>query len=306
MDTSFDVIVVGGSYAGLSAALALGRALRKVLVIDSGQPCNRFTPHSHNFITQDGQTPQAIAAAARAQVQQYPTVQFLDGLAMVGEQTAAGFRIQTETGQAFDTRRLIFATGVRDLLPDLPGFAECWGKTVIHCPYCHGYEVRGEPTGILANGDMGFHYAQLIHNWTQDLTLLTNGPATFSAEQASQLAARSVRVVEAELAALQHEQGRLQEVQFADGSRLALRALYARPPQKQHCDIPASLGCELTEQGLLHVDVMQKTNVAGVFACGDNTTMMRSVANAVGAGNMAGAAANNDMLTEDFVATSGG
>jgi len=141
---NFDVIIIGGSYAGLSAALALGRSLRKVLIMDSGLPCNRSTPHSHNFLTHDGERPAVIAEQARTKVLAYKTVTWWNGLAVSGRKTGSGFEIITQNDGIFYGRKLIFATGIRDILPDIKGFAECWGISVIHCPYCHGYEFRGE------------------------------------------------------------------------------------------------------------------------------------------------------------------
>src|SRR5687767_8830866 len=155
---NFDVIIIGGSYAGLSAAMALGRALRNVLIIDSGKPCNRQTPHSHNFITQDGNSPKQIASVAKEQVAKYNTVEFLDGLATTATKTEKGFEVSTQSGQQFFTKKIILATGLKDNMPAIPGFAECWGITVIHCPYCHGYEVRNVKTGVLGNGDFGVEY----------------------------------------------------------------------------------------------------------------------------------------------------
>jgi thioredoxin reductase len=298
--TDFDAIIVGGSYAGLSAAMALGRALRNVLVIDSGLPCNRHTPHSHNFITQDGEKPQAIAAKAKAQVLKYDTVKFMEGLATSGKQTENGFSITTESGEIFKAKKLIFASGVKDTMPDIQGFAECWGTSVIHCPYCHGYEVRNEKTGILANGDFAFHYAQLIRNWTKDLTIFTNGKSTLTQEQTDKISKHHIPIVEKEIARMNQENGQLEQLIFTDQSAVELKAIYSRPAFEQHCKIPELLGCELTEQGLIKVDPFQKTSVANVFACGDNTTMMRSVACAVSTGNIAGAVLNNDMTEEEF------
>ena len=170
----FDVIIIGGSYSGLAAAMALGRALRRVLIIDSGKPCNRQTPYSHNFLTQDGKTPKEISTLAKHQVEQYETVQFFNGLATNGEKTQNGFEIHTELGKQFAARKLIFATGVKDLMPHIPGFTESWGISILHCPYCHGYEVKHEKTGILGNGNYGYEFSALISNWTKDLTLYTN------------------------------------------------------------------------------------------------------------------------------------
>ncbi len=296
----FDVIIVGGSYSGLAAGMALGRALRKVLIIDSGKPCNRQTPHSHNFITQDGKTPKEIATLAKQQVEKYETVTFFNGLATGGTKTGKGFEIQTASGETFDASKLIFATGISDIMPDLAGYAECWGISVIHCPYCHGYEVKNERTGILGNGEYGFEFSALISNWTKDLTLFTNGPSTLTAEQTAKVKGHDIKVVESEIEKLEHDRGSLQKVIFKDGTVTHLKALYARPAFKQHCTIPETLGCELTEEGYVKVDAFQKTTMPGIFACGDNTTRMRSVANAVAMGTAAGAMVNRELVFEAF------
>ncbi|GAA0546189.1 NAD(P)/FAD-dependent oxidoreductase [Chitinophaga japonensis] len=296
----FDVIIIGGSYAGLSAGMSLGRALRNVLIIDSGKPCNRQTPHSHNFLTQDGQTPQAISTLAREQVAKYSTVQFLDGLATSGVKKEKGFEIGTQAGDLFTAKKLVFATGVRDVMPDIKGFAGCWGISVIHCPYCHGYEVRHEKTGILANGDIGFEFARLISNWTRELTLFTNGPSTLTEEQRDQLFGHQIGIIETEIDHLEHQQGYLQHVALKDNRNIALKAMYARPVMLQHCDIPAALGCELNEQGLIKVDMFQKTTVPGVYACGDSCQPARAVATAVSTGTFAGASLNRELIEERF------
>lgn len=297
---AFDAIIVGGSYAGLSAAMALGRSLRRTLIIDGGQPCNRFTPHTHNFITHDGERPAAVAEMAKTQVLRYPTVQFLEDLATEAEHIEKGFRLGTKSGRSFRARKLVFATGVKDMLPELPGFAECWGKTIIHCPYCHGYEVKSEKTGILANGDEAFHYAQLISNWTDRLVLLTNGPSTLTPEQTAKLAERNIALHETPVERIAHRDGRLEAVEFKGQAPLELTAIYARPPMEQHCPLPSRLGCTLNPQGLLEVNMLQKTTVDHVFACGDAVSPLRAVAYAVASGNIAGAAANNEMTAEDF------
>ncbi|SHH23545.1 Thioredoxin reductase [Chryseolinea serpens] len=296
----FDVIIVGGSYSGLAAGMALGRALRKVLIIDSGKPCNRQTPHSHNFITQDGKTPKEIATLAKQQVEKYDTVTFVSDLATTGKKTEKGFEIQTASGETFGASKLIFATGISDIMPDLAGYAECWGISVLHCPYCHGYEVKNEQTGILGNGEYGFEFSALISNWTKDLTLFTNGPSTLTAEQTAKVKGRNIKIVESEIEKLEHAQGHLQKVIFKDGTVAPLKALYARPAFKQHCTLPETLGCEMTEEGYVKVDAFQKTTMPGIFACGDNTTRMRSVANAVAMGTAAGAVVNRELVFEAF------
>lgn len=295
-----DVIIIGGSYAGLSAAMALGRSLRQVLVIDSGFPCNSQTPHSHNFITQDGETPAAIAQKAKEQVLQYSTVSFIKDIAIGGEKTESGLKIVTQKGEIFTARKLIFATGIKDLMPGIKGFSECWGISVIHCPYCHGYEVRNKKTGIIANGERASHYAQLIYNWIKDITIFTNGPITFPAEVSTKFRQKNIAIVDTEIVEIQHNNGQLNHILFKDGSTFNLSVIYAGLDFIQHCKIAEELGCKLTELGHIKVDTFQKTNMANVFACGDNSSMMRSVANAVATGNLAGAMANNEMVSEDF------
>ncbi|PXY40018.1 pyridine nucleotide-disulfide oxidoreductase [Flavobacterium cheongpyeongense] len=297
---NFEVIIIGGSYSGLSAAMSLGRSLRQVLVIDSGLPCNIQTPHSHNFITNDGETPAAIAAKARLQVSFYKTVQFYNGLAIDAVKTQNSFEIKTESGELFTSKKLLFATGVKDLLPQIKGFAVCWGISVLHCPYCHGYEVKSEKTAIVANGEMGFEYAKLILNWTKNLTLCTNGKSTLTSEQIQILKNHGVLVLENEIDSFEHNTGYISNIVFKNGEKIAVKAVYARPPFEQHCPLPQTLGCEVNEQGLIKVDFMQKTSVCGIYASGDATTQMRSVALAVSSGSFAGATINKELIGEKF------
>src|SRR3990170_4746146 len=192
---NFDVIIIGGSYSGLAAGMALGRALRQVMIIDSGKPCNRQTPHSHNFLTQDGKTPKEIATLAKQQVERYDTIVFFNGLAINGVKTENGFTVQTDSGQTFSAKKLIFATGIKDIMLNIDGYAECWGISVLHCPYCRGYEVRNQRTGILSNGEHGFEFSSLISNWTEDLTLFTNGASTLTAEQTTKIQRHHIKIV---------------------------------------------------------------------------------------------------------------
>lgn len=299
-NNTFDVIIIGGSYSGLSTAMALGRALKNVLIIDDGQPCNRQTPYSHNFITHDGDRPAEIAALAKLQVRSYDTVKFFDGLATSGIKTNNGFEIQVASGETFAAKKLVFATGIKDLLPDIAGLAACWGISVLHCPYCHGYEVRHQKTGILGNGEPGFEFARLISNWSTDLTLFTNGPASLTTEQTKQLGRHHINVVEKEIEQLEHRNGYLENIIFQDGTNSAIRAIYAPVPFEQTCTIPQDLGCELTDDGYIRIDAFQETTVKGVFACGDNATRMRTVANAVSMGTTAGIAVSKQMILEEF------
>jgi thioredoxin reductase len=297
---TFDVIIVGGSYSGLAAGMALGRASKKVLIIDEGKPCNRQTPYSHNFITQDGKTPAEISTLAKKQVEAYKTVEFSDGLATGGYKTTHGFDIHIATGKTFSAKKLIFATGIRDILPEAEGFAECWGISVVHCPYCHGYEIKNEKTGIVGNGVPGFDFARLISNWTSDLTLFTNGCPAFTVEQAEKLKNRQIKWVESEIHKLEYINGYIKQIIFKDGSSFPLKALYAPVPFAQHCTIPETLGCAYTDEGYILTDPFQETSVSGIYACGDNSTRMRTVANAVAMGTTAGISLSKKMILEEF------
>lgn len=299
-DKQYDAIIVGGSYAGLSAAMTLGRSMRKVLVIDSGKPCNRFTPHAHNFITHDGKTPAEIAAEAKQQVLLYHTVAFVEDLALTGHAIDGGFEIATEKGEHYQAKKLLFATGITDILPAIEGIEECWGKSVLHCPYCHGYEVRNKQIAILSNGDMGYETSKHLSNWSKDITLFTNGKSTLSQEQFLKLQEHNISVVENEVASLSHEAGYMNNIVFADGTKQPVDAAFTMAAFAQHCPIPEQLGCKLDAHGRIETDEMRTTSVAGVYAAGDNSGMFRALAGAIAAGCTAGAAINRALISEAF------
>ncbi|WP_298895469.1 NAD(P)/FAD-dependent oxidoreductase [uncultured Psychroserpens sp.] len=302
MNTSknFEVIIIGGSYSGLSAAMALGRSLRKVLIIDSSLPCNRQTPQSHNFITQDGATPIEISQKAKSQTLKYDTISFIEDTAVKGKKINDTFQIITASGKEFITKKLIFATGIKDIMPAIKGFSDCWGISVVHCPYCHGYEIKNKKTGIIANGDTAFHLAPLVKNLTSNLSILTRGKAEFNTEQIAKLNKNKIKIIEKEITEIEHENGHIKNVIFKDNSKESFEATYASVPFKQHSDIPKLLGCELDEQGYIQVDMTYKTTIEGVYACGDNCSKIRSVSNAVASGNMAGAIINMELTKEQF------
>ncbi len=300
INKTYDIIIVGGSYSGLAAAMALGRALKNVLVIDEGKPCNRQTPFSHNFLTNDGKTPKEISEIAKHQVKNYKTIKFFNGIAINGIKTNNGFDITVNTGETFGAKKLIFATGIKDILPDIEGLATCWGISVLHCPFCHGYEVKDEATGILGNGDIGYDMVKLIYNWTNDLTLFTNGKSTLSTEQKMNLEKHKIKIVEKEVLKLEHNNGYVQNIIFNYKTISPIKAIYTAVPFEQHCLIPKMLGCEITKEGYIKTDHFQESSINGVFACGDNTTRMRTVANAVAMGTTAGMSLSKKMIYENF------
>lgn len=295
-----DVIIIGGSYAGLSAAMSLGRSSRKVLVIDSGKPCNQQTPHSHNFLTRDGETPADLAAIAKAQIMAYTTVEMIKGFAESAVETNFGFEVSTSDQQLFKTKKIILATGVKDIFPNIAGFAECWGISVLHCPYCHGYEVRNKKLAVIANGEIGFEFSKLIYNLSKDLTIFTNGKIEIDETCLSKLQSKNINIVDKEIDELQHENGLVKSIIFKDGSTQQVDAIFARVGMEQNIKLLSDLQIKQTEQGYIEVDLMKHTNVKGIFAAGDCTTMFRSVAEAVAAGNIAGAIVNKELVGEEF------
>lgn len=296
----FEVIIIGGSYAGLSAGLALGRAIRKVLIIDNQQPCNAQTPYSHNFLTHDGKKPAAITAQAKAEVLKYPTVSFLDGEVIAARKNNNLFEVRTANGEEFTARRILLAGGLKDIMPDIKGFANCWGISVIHCPYCHGYEVKGEKIALLMNGEMAFEMARMLHHWNKDLTLLTNGKSTLTNEQVRKLTANSIRIIEDEVVEIEEEAGQLKSIVFKNEPKLNIKSLYARPAFIQHAGVYQNLGCELTETGIIKVNEQYQTTVAGVYAAGDCASPLRGLSTVTAAGTVAGVMINRELIAEDF------
>ncbi len=295
-----DVIIVGGSYAGLSAAMALGRALRHVLIINAGEPANRQTPYAHNFLTHDGQPPAVIADIARQQVLAYPTITFKNDSVVGAVQTDRGFEVTTKSGQPYQSRKLLLATGVVDQLPAIDGLADCWGISALHCPYCHGYEVAGQRIGVLANGDLAVEMVRLIQQWSKQLTLFTNGPATLTPDQLDQLTRLNVPIVEPTVRQMVHRQGYVQHLLADDGTTYPLDALFVRPIIAKSNPLADQLGCVSNGMNLIEVTEFGQTNVVGVYAAGDNSTMLRAVSAAVANGTKAGAFLNRELTENDL------
>lgn len=295
----FDVIIIGGSFSGLSAALSLGRNLRKTLVIDSGNPCNRHSEATHNFLTHDGENPLHLLQKAQKELEKYESVQIVNDYALSGLQFEGHYQIKTQSGQTYQADRLLFASGIKDLLPVIEGFSECWGKTIVHCPYCHGYEFREQETGIMANGNAAIHYFHLLKNLTPKITIYTNGIANFSDEQQETIQKHQIPVIEKEITAFQHKDGKIHTIQFIDQSQQEIQILYAQTQFEQNSKIPQFLGCQMKEEGYIQIDSNNKTNVPRIYACGDCTSPLRTLANAVSTGNFTAAIINNEINHEN-------
>ncbi|MBX3536540.1 MAG: NAD(P)/FAD-dependent oxidoreductase [Chelatococcus sp.] len=291
---SYDVIVVGGSYAGMSAALQIARARRNIMVIDAGVRRNRFAAHSHGFLGQDGVDPAQIAATAREQLVAYPNVVWTEGQADHAAKDDRGFTVMMRDGAEHRSSRLVLALGVTDTLPEIPGLQERWGRSVFHCPYCHGFELGGGPLGVLAVGDVSMHQAILIPEWGPT-TLLTNGAFEPTSEQLTELDSRSVTVERTPVARIT---GRA-DVELADGRVLSLAGLFTASRTRPSSSLADDLGCALDEGPLgpfLRTDAMKATSIPGVFACGDAARGAGSVSLAVGDGALAGAAVHRSLI----------
>lgn len=293
----YDVLIVGGSYAGMAAALQLARGRRHVLLLDTGQPRNRFASTSHGVLGQDGRAPAQIVDDAKAQLLKYPQVTWRDDTAILAEKSGEYFTIHTKQGEILTARRLVLATGVSDELPKIPGLAERWGRSVFHCPYCHGYELEQGPLGVLATGEASMHQALLLPDWGPT-TFFTHGVFEPDDEQRKQLRAREV-IIERELVtAIRGEQA---SVELRDGRVIKLAGLFIAPRIKPASPLAEQLGCEFADSPLgpyVKTDSTQETSVSGVFACGDLARAAGSITFAIADGALAGIAAHRSLIFE--------
>jgi thioredoxin reductase len=294
-----DVIVIGGSYAGMAAALQLVRARRAVLVVDAGERRNRFTSHSHGFLGQDGVPPGDIVANARRQLGIYPALSWREGRVEAVSGQVDGFVVTTADGESHQGRRILLATGVADQLPPVAGLAERWGKAVFHCPYCHGYELGSGRIGIVGAGPMSIHQAELLTDWGE-VTLLVNGAVALSRDVRSTLARRSVTIEEASIDRIDGHA----DVVMTDGRRLRFAGLFTAPRTAPSGPLADAAGCALEETPMgvqVRTDTENKTSVPGVFACGDVARAPHSVSLAVSNGTMAGVQIHRSLLWPETV-----
>jgi thioredoxin reductase len=293
----YDVIVVGGSFAGLSAALQVARARRRVLVVDAGKPRNRFAAHSHGFLGQDGRAPTAIVSTAREQLLAYPTAAFVRDEAIDATPSEDGFALRLASGVGMHGARLVIATGMEDELPAVPGLAERWGRTVLHCPYCHGYEVAGGTLGVLATLPGSVHQALLVADWG-DVVLFADAAFGLDDGQRAALAARGVRIEPVPIRAMATAADGRETVHLVDGREVALSALFVATRTRPASALAGRLGCAFDDgpQGpVIRVDAKQATTVPGVFAAGDAANPMSNATLASASGVMAGVSAHQSL-----------
>ncbi|MBF6173755.1 NAD(P)/FAD-dependent oxidoreductase [Nocardia blacklockiae] len=299
----YDVVVIGGGAAGLNGALMLARARRSVLVIDAGEPRNAPAEGVHGLLGREGMSPKELLERGRAEVRQYGG-QVVTGTVATAAREGEDFVVTTADGRGVRARRLLVASGLADELPDVAGLWDRWGRDVVHCPYCHGWEVRDRPIGVLANGPMSVHGALLWRQWSDDVTLFCHTMDTPTGEQAEQLAARGIRVVTGEVAGLESADDRLTGVRLADGTVIAREVIAAPPRMVARADFLADLGLRPADHpsGMgehIPADPTGRTEVPGVWAAGNVTDLSAQVGGAAAAGAVAGGHINADLITED-------
>lgn len=305
MTTTYDAVIVGGSYAGMAAAMMLARGYRQVLVIDGGQRRNRFASHAHGVIGQDGKPPGQIADEARAQLLDYPNVTWVKGQADSVAARDGVFKLTLENGEHYQGLYLILATGVRDVLPPIAGLDERWGQSVFHCPYCHGYELNRGALGVLASSEESAHQAFMIPDWGPT-TFFLNGVFEPSADQLTELSARGVTIEREKVTEVSGDNQAI--VHLADGRQVELAGLFVAPKMEMTNTLASQLECAMTEGPMgayIETDMMQATSVPGVFACGDAARAAGNVTMAMAGGTMAGTAVHRSLMHHSIMQQAG-
>ncbi len=299
----YDVVVIGGGAAGLNGALMLARARRSVAVIDAGEPRNAPAEGVHGLLGREGMSPAELLRIGRGEVRQYGG-HVVSGTVAGAKPAEGGFTVALEDGREVGARRLLVTTGLVDLLPEIPGLRERWGRDAIHCPYCHGWEVRDRAIGVVATGPMSMHGALLFRQWTDDLVLFTNGRLSLPPEEAEKLLARGTRIVDGEIVRVETEGDRIKGVRLASGELVERDVLAVGSTMEARAGFLKDLGLEVVGHPSgagqhLVADATGKTAVPGVWAAGNVTDLMAQVGNAAAAGAMAGAHINADLVNEE-------
>ena len=305
MESIWDCVVVGGGAAGLSAGLVLGRARRHTLLVDAARQSNLPSHGIGGLLGHDGRPPAALYEKGRQEIAAYPSVEVRPGEVVAGERVGDVFELQLADGQREQARRVLLATGMEYRPPDVPGLMECWGRSVFHCPFCDGWEVRDQPLAVLARGEKAIHSALLLRAWTDDLVLLTDGEADLTDKDRARLVATDIKIDERSVAQLVSQDGELEAVRFADGDQLKCRGLLAATTLHQRSRLPEQLGAapgEVTPFGEapVKVDSLCRTTAPGVFAAGDLSTQLPpQVASAIAAGSLAAVSVVQSLLADE-------
>ena len=296
----YDVVIVGGGPAGLSAALMLGRSRRRVLVCDSGQPRNAAARQLHGYLTRDGIDPRQFLQLARQELQRYDTIEIRDVCVADARCEASLFCTTLDTGEEVRSRKLLLATGVVDKLPEIAGLRALYGRSVFHCPYCDGWELSGEPLAVYGRGEKGVGLSLELTGWSRDIVLLTDGPSEIDADEIERLRRNGIAVHEDPVARLEGRDGVLERVVFANGEWIARRALFFTTGQEQRSALAVKLGCEFNEKGTVSTGKYETTHLPGLYVAGDASRAVQWVVVAAAEGAEAAFSINQALLREDL------
>ncbi|CAI6085949.1 NAD(P)/FAD-dependent oxidoreductase [Cohnella sp. JJ-181] len=299
----YDAAIIGGGPAGLNAALMLGRARKNVIVIDEGLPRNRVTHESHGFLTRDGIKPDEFRRIAVEQIQAYPSVRFSADIAVDIAGADGDFTISTRRGDAYHAKKLLFAVGKKDRLPEIEGLTDVYGKSAFVCPYCDGWELRDRPLAVIAKGAGAHHFAKTISGWSDRIALCTDGPDELTEELRGELRVRGIPLYDAPIRRIVSADGLVSRIELQDGASVACTGIFFAPTLVPGSDLPQALGCELTPTGSVATfDTFGKSSVPGVYAAGDIATELYQLITAASMGAMAGAGINAELLAEAWEA----
>lgn len=294
-----DCAIIGGGPAGLSAALVVGRGRKQVIVFDNELPRNRVTQESHGFITNDGMTPFEIRQAGEADLQKYPHIQIKRSQIVDIQKKEESFTLLTHEGDAFEAKKIILATGLQDILPEIEGIHDVYGKTLFSCPFCDGWELKEKALALIAENQRALHMAKLLSNWTKDLIVFTNGHM-LAEEDKTLLTAHSIQVIDVPIVSIDHDNGQLRSLQLANGEIVNREGGFVASEFKQSAPFAEKLGCQMTKNAGIETDILGRTTVSGVFACGDNLGGPAQLVLAAAAGSQAGMGVIHDLVQEEF------
>ncbi|MEH7793222.1 NAD(P)/FAD-dependent oxidoreductase [Bacillus safensis subsp. safensis] len=294
-----DCAIIGGGPAGLSAALVVGRGRKQVTVFDDELPRNRVTQESHGFITNDGMTPFEIRQAGEADLQKYPNITIKRSRIVDIQKKEESFTLLTHEGDAFEAKKIILATGLQDILPEIEGIHDVYGKTLFSCPFCDGWELKDKALALIAENQRALHMAKLLSNWTKDLIVFTNGHV-LADEDKVLLTAHSIQVIDVPIVSIDHDNGQLRSLQLANGEIVNREGGFVASEFKQSAPFAEKLGCQMTKNAGIETDILGRTTVSGVFACGDNLGGPAQLVLAAAAGSQAGMGVIHELVQEEF------
>ncbi len=298
----YDCVIIGGGPAGLNAALVLGRARRKVVIVDDGQPRNRVTHESHGYLTRDRIKPEEFRRIAYEEVLRYPSVEHMAAMAAKAERLEDGhFRIELQDGRQLMARKLLITAGIKEVLPDIQGVIDCYGQSLFNCPFCDGWELRDQPLAVIGADSRIMHLSKMVHTWSQDIVVFTNGASVLDPEQQSELQEKGIRVITTPITELEHEEGKLQRVILSDGHAIERSGGFVMPQFLPKATFHDTLGYELNEPGYIQVDAMGRTSVEGLYSAGDSAFNGPSqLIRAAAEGSLSGAMIHGALMEEDW------